>query len=259
MNPPYSVDLNCDMGESFGAYSLGHDEAILPFVTSANIACGYHAGDPAVMKRTVRLALQHGVAIGAHPGLPDLVGFGRREMAISPEEAYDMMVYQLGALAAFVRAEGGTVHHVKPHGALYNMAAVNTGLAEAIAEAVYRVQPEACLYGLAGSSLIGAGQKLGLSVAHEVFADRTYQPNGTLTPRRQPNALITEASASIAQVVRMVKESRVRALSGEEVTIQADTVCLHGDGAHALEFAQQIRAALREEGIAVRAHQPVSA
>ncbi|SNC62674.1 UPF0271 protein [Hymenobacter gelipurpurascens] len=259
MNPPYSVDLNCDMGESFGAYSLGHDEAILPFVTSANIACGYHAGDPAVMKRTVRLALQHDVAIGAHPGLPDLVGFGRREMAISPEEAYDMTVYQLGALAAFVRAEGGNVHHVKPHGALYNMAAVNPGLAEAIAEAVYRVQPEACLYGLAGSAIISAGQKLGLSVAHEVFADRTYQPNGTLTPRRQPNALITEASASIAQVVRMVKEGRVRALSGEDVTIQADTVCLHGDGAHALEFAQQIRVALREEDIAVRAHQSVSA
>nr|WP_317241402.1 5-oxoprolinase subunit PxpA [Hymenobacter sp. 5414T-23] len=192
MNHPYAVDLNCDMGESFGAYSLGHDEAILPFITSANIACGYHAGDPAVIKRTVRLALQHGVAIGAHPGLPDLVGFGRREMAVSPEEAYDMTVYQLGALAAFVLVEGGTVHHVKPHGALYNMAAINPALAEAIAEAVYRVQPEACLYGLAGSALISAGQKLGLSTAHEVFADRTYQPNGTLTPRRQPNALITD-------------------------------------------------------------------
>ncbi len=200
MNQLYAVDLNCDMGESFGAYSLGHDEAILPFVTSANIACGYHAGDPAVMKRTVRLALRHGVAIGAHPGLPDLVGFGRRDMAISPEEAYDITVYQLGALAAFAHAEGGTVHHVKPHGALYNMAAVNPALAEALAEAVYRVQPTAALYGLAGSALIGAGQKLGLATAQEVFADRTYQADGTLTPRRHPNALLTDPAAAIAQV-----------------------------------------------------------
>ncbi|TGE04963.1 LamB/YcsF family protein [Hymenobacter fodinae] len=249
----YAVDLNCDMGESFGAYSLGHDEAILPSITSANIACGYHAGDPAVMKRTVRLALQHGVAIGAHPGLPDLVGFGRREMAVSPEEAYDMTVYQLGALAAFVRAEGGTVHHVKPHGALYNMAAVNPTLAEALAEAVYQVHPEACLYGLAGSALISAGQKLGLHVAQEVFADRTYQPNGTLTPRRQPNALLTDPAAAIAQVVRMVQEGKVQALSGEDVTIQADTVCIHGDGAHALEFAQRIRATLQQAGITIQA------
>ncbi|MDF7811713.1 5-oxoprolinase subunit PxpA [Hymenobacter sp. YC55] len=253
MTQPYSVDLNCDMGESFGAYSLGHDEAILPFVTSANIACGFHAADPAIMKRTVRLALQHHVAIGAHPGLPDLVGFGRREMAVSSEEAYNMTVYQIGALQAFVRAEGGTLHHVKPHGALYNMAAVNPALAEAIAEAVYRVQPDACLYGLAGSALISAGQKLGLTTAHEVFADRTYQPNGTLTPRRQPDALITDATAAINQVVRMVKEGRVRALSGDDVAIQADTVCIHGDGAHALEFAQQIRARLQEENISVQA------
>ncbi|OON69457.1 LamB/YcsF family protein [Hymenobacter sp. CRA2] len=253
MTQSYRVDLNCDMGESFGAYNLGHDKAILPYVTSANIACGYHAGDPAVMKRTVRLALQHGVAIGAHPGLPDLVGFGRRDMAVSPEEAYDMVVYQLGALLGFVRAEGGTLHHVKPHGALYNMAAVNPQLAEAITEAVYRVQPEACLYGLAGSALITAGQKLGLRTAHEVFADRTYLPDGTLTPRRQPGALIADAATAIAQVVRMIREGRVRAQSGEDVAIQADTVCIHGDGPHALAFAQQIRQTLRQEGIAVQA------
>jgi UPF0271 protein len=222
-------------------------------VTSANIACGFHAGDPAVMKRTVRLALQHGVAIGAHPGLPDLVGFGRREMAVSAEEAFDMTVYQVGALQAFLRAEGGTLHHVKPHGALYNMAATNVALAEAIAEAVYRVQPEACLYGLAGSALIAAAEKLGLAAAHEVFADRSYQPDGTLTPRRQPNALVTDPAAAIAQVVRMVQAGRVRALSGEDVTIKADTVCIHGDGAHALEFAQQIRQTLQQEGIEVRA------
>jgi UPF0271 protein len=259
MNPPYTVDLNCDMGESFGAYSLGHDEAILPHVTSANIACGYHAGDPAVMKRTVRLALQHGVAIGAHPGLPDLVGFGRRELAVSPEEAYDLTVYQLGALAAFVRAEGSTLHHVKPHGALYNMAAVQPALAEALAEAVYRVQPEACLYGLAGSALPEAGRQLGLAVAHEVFADRTYQPDGTLTPRRHPQALLTDPAQALSQVLRMVQEGQVRALSGEDVVIRADTVCVHGDGPHALAFARQIRAALAQAGVQVRTPQPATA
>ncbi|UYZ59692.1 5-oxoprolinase subunit PxpA [Hymenobacter latericus] len=256
MSASFTVDLNCDLGESFGAYHLGADEAILPHVTSANIACGFHAGDPAVMKRTVRLALQHNVAIGAHPGLPDLVGFGRREMAISHEEAHDMVVYQLGALEAFVRAEGGRMHHLKPHGALYNMAAVNAALAEAIAEALYRVNPELVLYGLAGSELIKAGAKLGLRTANEVFADRTYQQNGTLTPRRQPDALITDSQLAIRQVVRMVKEGKVRAQQGMDVAMQADTVCIHGDGAHAVEFAQQIRQVLQHEGVQVQAPQP---
>ncbi len=252
MNPTFTIDLNCDLGESFGAYSLGQDEAILPFVTSANIACGYHAGDPAVMKHTVRRALHHGVALGAHPGLPDLVGFGRREMAISPEEAYDMTVYQIGALLAFVRDEGGTLHHVKPHGALYNMAASSPALAEALAEAVYRVAPEACLYGLAGSALPRAAEKLGLRTAHEVFADRSYQPDGTLTPRRQPGALLTDPAQAEAQVLRMVREGRVRALSGEDVAIRADTVCIHGDGPHALTFASRLRAALAAADVAVQ-------
>ncbi|QDA62159.1 LamB/YcsF family protein [Hymenobacter jejuensis] len=253
MTPPLQVDLNCDMGESYGAYQLGHDAAILPFVTSANIACGFHAGDPAVMKKTVRLCLQHNVAIGAHPGLPDLVGFGRREMAVSPEEAFDMVVYQLGALAGFVASEGGTLHHLKPHGALYNMAAVNAALAEAIAEALHRVNPELVLYGLAGSELIRAGQKLGLRTAQEVFADRTYQPNGTLTSRRLPQALITDPNEAIRQVVRMVKEGKVRTLPGEDLAIQADTVCIHGDGAHALAFAQQINQVLADEGVVLEA------
>ncbi|KUG08521.1 LamB/YcsF family protein [Solirubrum puertoriconensis] len=255
MSASFTVDLNCDLGESFGAYQLGTDEAILPYVTSANIACGFHAGDPAVMKRTVRLALQHDVAIGAHPGLPDLVGFGRREMAVSAEEAHDMVVYQLGALEAFVRAEGGRMHHLKPHGALYNMAAVNAALAEAIAEAMYRVNPELVLYGLAGSELIRAGEKLGLRTAHEVFADRTYQQNGTLTPRRQPDALITDPQLAIRQVVRMVKEGKVRAQQGPDVAMKVDTVCIHGDGAHAVAFAQQIRQVLQQEGVQVRAAQ----
>ncbi len=259
MNSTFTVDLNCDMGESFGAWSLGSDAAILPFVTSANIACGFHAGDPTVMKQTVRLALRAGVAIGAHPGLPDLVGFGRRELAVSAEEAFDMVVYQLGALAAVVRAEGGHLHHLKPHGALYNMAATMPALAEAIAEAMYKVQPELTLYGLAGSALTQAGEKIGLKTAHEVFADRTYQANGTLTPRRQPDALITDADAAIAQVLRMVQTGQVRAQQGSEVAIRADTVCLHGDGAHALEFARRIHATLGDAGITLRAGQPTPA
>ncbi len=241
------------MGESFGAYTIGNDEAILPFVTSANIACGFHGGDPAVMKKTVLLALQHKVAIGAHPGLPDLAGFGRREMAITPEEAYDMVVYQVGALLAFVKAEGGKLHHVKPHGALYNMAAVNNALAEAIAEAVYKVYPEAVLYGLAGSELINAGHKIGLATANEVFADRTYQQNGTLTSRRLPDALITDHDKAVQQVIRMVKEGKVLSQQGVDIAIKADTVCIHGDGPHALSFATRIREALLNEGITLEA------
>ena len=259
MSETYSVDLNCDMGESFGAWTLGHDAALLPFITSANVACGYHAGDPAVMRATVRAALQHNVAIGAHPGLPDLAGFGRRNMDISAEEAFDMTVYQLGALHAVARAEGGQLHHLKPHGALYNMAATSAALATAIAEAVYKVQPELVLYGLAGSELTKAGEKLGLRTAHEVFADRTYQANGTLTPRRQPDALITSADAAIAQVLRLVRGGSVRTQQGTDVAIRADTVCLHGDGAHALEFAQRLNEALRQAGVQLQANASESA
>lgn len=241
------------MGESFGAWTIGNDAALMPFITSANIACGFHAGDPAVMKQTVRLALRHKVAIGAHPGLPDLVGFGRRDIAISPEEAFDMTVYQLGALTAIVRAEGGQLHHLKPHGALYNMAATSAALAEALAEAVYKVQPELTLYGLANSELTKAGEKIGLKTAHEVFADRTYQASGTLTPRRQPDALITSADAAIAQVLRMVQEGQVHTQQGTNVAIRANTVCLHGDGAHALEFAERLHGALRQAGVVLQA------
>ena len=253
MPQTHSVDLNCDMGESFGAWTLGNDAALMPFITSANVACGFHAGDPAVMKATVRAALRHNVAIGAHPGLPDLAGFGRRNMDISAEEAFDMTVYQLGALQAIAHAEGGQLHHLKPHGALYNMAATNAALAEAIAEATYKVQPELTLYGLAGSELTKAGEKIGLRTAHEVFADRTYQANGTLTPRRQPDALITSADAAIAQVMRLVQSGFVRPQQGPEVAIRADTVCLHGDGAHALAFAQQLNNALRDAGVRLQA------
>lgn len=239
------VDLNCDMGESFGAYQLGRDEEILTYVTSANIACGFHAGDPSVMRRTVEMALAKGVAIGAHPGLPDLVGFGRRNMAISPQEAYDMTVYQIGALHAFVKASGGKMQHVKPHGALYNMAAKDAELSRAIAEAVYAVEPELILYGLSGSQLVQAGEQTGLRTAHEVFADRTYQPDGTLTPRTEPGALIHDPALAADQVIRLVREG----------TVLADTVCIHGDGPHALAFAEAIRQQLLNAGVLILAPQ----
>ncbi|MFC0230551.1 LamB/YcsF family protein [Bhargavaea ullalensis] len=249
----FKVDLNCDMGESFGAYRMGNDSEILEFVTSANIACGFHAGDPSTMRKTVRMALEKGVGIGAHPGTPDLAGFGRRAMALSAEEAYDLVVYQIGALDAFVRSEGGSMQHVKPHGALYNMAAKDAGLSEAIAEAVYRVNPELVLFGLSGSELVKAGEKAGLRTASEVFSDRTYGPDGSLTDRRQPNALITDPEEAIAQVIRMVKEGKVRATDNTDVELKADTICIHGDGTAALDFARRISAALPGEGIEISA------
>ncbi|AKD05107.1 5-oxoprolinase subunit PxpA [Pontibacter korlensis] len=252
MNQLY-VDLNCDMGESFGAWHMGNDSELLQHVSSANIACGYHAGDPATMKKTLRLALERGVAVGAHPGLPDLTGFGRREMAVSAEEVYDMVVYQVGALAGFAKAEGAVLHHVKPHGALYNMAATNQQLAAAIAEAVSKVGSELILYGLAGSELIRAGEKYGLRTASEVFADRTYQQDGTLTARLQPDALISDHEVAVQQVLRMVKEGKVVSLQGAEVAIKAETICIHGDGPQALPFAQLIRERLTAEGITLTA------
>ncbi|WML48713.1 5-oxoprolinase subunit PxpA [Neobacillus sp. PS3-34] len=249
----FQVDLNCDMGESFGTYKMGTDEEILEFITSANIACGFHAGDPATMRQTVKLALEKGVAIGAHPGLPDLTGFGRRNMDISSQEAYDMVVYQIGALDGFLRAEGGKMQHVKPHGALYNMAAKSKELSEAIAEGVYKINPELILFGLSGSELVKAGEKAGLRTASEVFADRTYQKDGSLTPRRQQDAMITDDQKAIAQVIRMVKEGKVLSQQGEDISIQADTVCIHGDGLHALSFARSIKELLNLSEVTVRA------
>ena len=249
------VDLNSDLGESCGSYTLGMDEKVLQFITSANIACGFHAGDPDVMHKTVGLALKNQVALGAHPGLPDLVGFGRRTMGVTPKEVYTMMVYQIGALDAFAKAEGAKLQHVKAHGALYNMAAKDPKLAEALAESLYKVNPELILFGLAGSEMIKAAKKLQLKVAQEVFADRTYQNDGTLTPRSQPNALITENDIAIAQVLRMVSEGVVRSVQGDDVPLKADTICVHGDGEHAISFARRIRESLIAEGIEVRAFQ----
>lgn len=247
------VDLNCDMGESFGVYEMGTDVQIMPLVSSANIACGFHAGDPSVMRKTLADAVAQRVAVGAHPGLYDLVGFGRRNMQISAQEAYDMVVYQVGALAGFARAAGISLHHVKPHGALYNMAAKDRTLADAIAKAVRDVDASLVLYGLAGSQLIQAGTAASLRVASEVFADRTYQADGSLTPRSQPNALLESDDEAVRQVLTMVTEQRVRAITGEWVALEADTICIHGDGAHALSFARKVRAALLQAGVTITA------
>jgi UPF0271 protein len=248
-----ALDLNCDMGESFGAWTLGQDEALLELVTSANIACGFHAGDPAVMARTVRNAVARGVALGAHPSLPDLQGFGRRVLAVSPEEAHDLVLYQIGALAAFARAAGGALRHVKPHGALYNMAAKDPALAEAIARAVRAFDRELVLVGLAGSRLIEAGAAQGLRCASEVFADRSYEADGSLTPRSRPDAMVEDEEVAIARVVRMAREGVVRCRTGEDLPVRAETVCLHGDQPRALAFARRLRTALAEAGVPVRA------
>lgn len=247
----YKVDLNCDLGESFGSYTIGRDADILPLITSANIACGMHAGDPVVMRKTVRLALDAGVALGAHPGLPDLMGFGRRRMDISPEEAYALVLYQTGALAAFAAAEGARLQHVKPHGALYNMAAKDYLLAHAIARAVYDLDPELILFGLAGSESVRAAQDVGLRVASEVFADRAYLPDGSLMPRSEKGAVITDENKSLAQALSLVTEGKVTAAGGAQIAVQADTICVHGDGIKALAFTRKIRAALEEHKVTV--------
>lgn len=247
------MDLNCDMGEAFGNYSMPNDDILLDYVTSANIACGYHAGDPAVMQQTVNAALKKGVAVGAHPGLPDLQGFGRREMKISANEAYQFTLYQIGALYAFVKAANGKLHHVKAHGALYNMAAKDASLAKAIVEAVHDFDPNLIIYGLAGSEMIAAAQKIGIKTASEVFADRTYQDDGSLTPRSQSNALITDEQESINQVMLMVKQQQVISVSKKSISLKAETLCLHGDGAHAVPFAKMIHERLKSEGITVKA------
>jgi len=246
-----TVDLNCDMGESFGSWNMGADAQILEHVSSANIACGFHAGDPAIMHRTVAGALARGVAVGAHPSLPDLQGFGRRTIYVTPEEVYDLALYQIGALAGFCRVLGGRLAHVKAHGALYNMAAQDAVLADAVARAARDFDPSLVLFGLAGSEFVRAGRSAGLTVVNEVFADRSYQRDGTLTPRGKPHAMIRDLDAALAQVERMLREGRVRALDGSDVAIVADTICIHGDEPGAAVFARELRALLDRLGVAV--------
>ena len=241
------------MGESFGAWTMGDDASLLEVVSSANIACGFHAGDPSVIRRTVQLAARNGVAIGAHPSLPDLAGFGRRSMAVSAGEVYDLVLYQISALAGFARVAGGRLHHVKAHGALYNMAAGDASLAAAIAAAVRDFDADLVLYGLAGSALIDAGEAAGLSVAAEVFADRSYRKDGSLVPRSQPGAVIDEVASAVAQGLDMVRDQRVLSVEGNWVPLRADTICVHGDTPGAVTLARELRRALATNGIEVRA------
>lgn len=247
-----SIDLNCDLGESFGPYRIGQDEAILDYVTSVNIACGYHAGDHNVMNQTIKMAAEKKLGLGAHPGLPDLLGFGRRWIQTDPEDVFNMVVYQLGALQAFASIHNSSLQHVKPHGALYNRAAENPGIAQAIAEAVAAVDKSLILFALAGSKLVSAGRAAGLTVAEEIFADRTYQRNGTLTPRTNPKAMIHSPEAAVAQVIQIIKKGTVKTIDGTEIPLQGDTVCVHGDGPQALQFVQQLRTQLQKEGIQIK-------
>lgn len=245
------IDLNCDLGESFGDFIVGNDELVLPFVSSVNIACGFHSGDPHVMRKTVQLAKENGVAIGAHPGFQDLQGFGRRALPLSPSEVYDLILYQIGALDAFCRSSGVRMNHVKPHGALYNLAAKDAKLAEAIATAVASFDSDLILYGLAGSEMIHAGAAAGLQTAAEGFADRTYQEDGTLTSRNQPNALIHDAEVALRQVLQMVGQGTVTTLSGKTVPVKVDTICLHGDNEQAILFAQKLNGRLSTNGMTI--------
>lgn len=247
----YRVDLNSDLGESFGRYSLGADEKIIPLITSANVACGYHASDPVVMGKTVASAKKAGIRVGAHPGFPDLMGFGRRNMNVSPAEAKAYTLYQLGALYGFCQAQGMVLQHVKPHGAMYNMAAKDYALSKAICEAIYEFDKNLIVLALSGGELVRAAKDMGLRTAQEVFADRAYEEDGTLVDRRKEGAMITDEELAISRVVRMVKEKKVTAITGKDISIEADSVCVHGDGAKALAFVEKIRKKLMEEGVEI--------
>lgn len=247
------VDLNADVGESFGAYTIGQDPVLLPHITSANVACGFHAGDPGVMRATVALAKAQNVAVGAHPGFPDLVGFGRRELQATPREVEDLVVYQVGALAAIAAAQGVRLQHVKPHGALFNMAVKDASLADAIARATAAVDSRLILFGLPGSELVAAGTRAGLRTASEAFADRAYEPDGTLVSRRKAGSVIHQPDVVVERVVGMARTGTVTAVDGTIISLQIDTICVHGDTRGAADLAARIREALTAAGIEVKA------
>jgi UPF0271 protein len=247
------IDLNCDMGESYGAWKMGADADVMPFITSANIACGFHAGDPATIRKTVKLAVDAGVAIGAHPSLPDLMGFGRRVMKVSPQDMYDLVIYQAGAVEAFARAAGAKLHHVKCHGALYNMAAMDEGLSDAMVRAVKDLGSGVILYCLSQSKNFQLAKKANIPVAGEVFGDRGYSDDGTLAPRDKPGGMIEDPQASVKQVLGMIEEGYVTSLSGKRVPVAPDTLCLHGDQPGAVTFARKLRETFKERGISVAA------
>ena len=245
----YAVDLNSDLGESFVAYTIGMDADVLNFVSSANIACGFHAGDPAVMRKTVALAKERGVSMGAHPGYPDLVGFGRRNMNVSASDMHDYVLYQLGALAAFACAAGAELVHVKPHGAMYNMAAKDASLAAAVCRAVKEFDASLILLGLANSRFADAAEDAGIRFASEVFADRAYEDDGSLVARGKPGAVITDEDEAVSRVIGMVKNGTVESINGKIIELKPDSICLHGDGVKAVEFAKRIKAELNANGI----------
>lgn len=247
----YQVDLNSDLGESYGAYTIGCDAEVIAQVTSVNIACGWHAGDPLVLDRTIGMAKEKGTAIGAHPGYPDLIGFGRRELKVTPAEEYAYVLYQLGAFAGFAKKHGMQIQHLKAHGAMYNMAGKDIALAEAVCRAVRDFDRDIILLGLAGSKLIEAAASLGLRYASEVFADRAYEEDGSLVNRKKPGAMIEDEEIAIARVVRMVKEGKVEAITGRDIPVKADSICVHGDDPQALAFTTRIRETLLKEGVHV--------
>lgn len=247
----YRVDLNSDLGESFGAYKIGCDGQVIENVTSVNIACGWHAGDPIVLNNTITLAKENGVAIGAHPGYPDLMGFGRRNMNVSLDEVYAYVLYQLGAFSAFAQKNAMDIQHVKPHGAMYNMASKDIKLATAICRAVRDFDPQIIVLAAFESKIIEAAGEEGLAYASEVFADRAYQADGSLVPRSQPGAMVTDEEIAIQRVVRMVREGRVQAITGEDIKVRADSICVHGDGPKAVAFTARIRTALAAEGLQI--------
>ena len=248
----YCVDLNCDLGESFGAYKIGKDEEIIPLISSANVACGAHAGDPDVMAKTAELCKNNGISMGAHPGFFDLMGFGRRNLAVSPSEAKNLIIYQVGALDAFAKSMGIKLCHVKPHGALYNMAAKDKALAKAIAEGIYAYDKSLVLLGLSGSEMLNAAKEIGLPYAAEVFADRAYEDDGSLVARSKPGAMIKDEDEAVSRVIRMIKEHKVTSISGKDIDIEPASVCVHGDSEKALLFVKKIRSALAGEGIEIK-------
>jgi 5-oxoprolinase (ATP-hydrolysing) subunit A len=247
------IDINADLGESFGAYTIGHDAGLMHAITSANVAAGFHAGDPSVLRDTIRLAKARGVAVGVHPGFPDLVGFGRRELNATPREIEDLVLYQIAAVQGVAAAEGVTVQHVKPHGALFNMAVRNADLAAAIARAVAAIDRSLILFGLPGSEILRAGRAAGLRVAAEVFADRAYEPDGSLMSRRKPGSVIHDPAAVVARAVKMVTGRSVIASDGSVVPLEADTICVHGDTPGSDALAGSLRAGLEAAGVTVKA------
>ena len=246
------IDINSDVGESFGAYSIGHDAGLMRSITSANIAAGFHGGDPSVLRETIRLAKASRVAVGAHPGFPDLVGFGRRNLDVTPQEAEDLVLYQIAAVAGVAKAEGVALQHVKPHGALFNMAVRNAELSMAIARGVAAFDASLILFGLPGSEILKAGRAAGLRVAAEVFADRAYEADGSLASRRKPGSVIHDPDAVVARAIRMVRARTVVAIDGSDVALEADTICVHGDTPGSDVLAARIRAGLEAAGVTVK-------